>query len=315
MKPNGPVPKTATEAETALGWAVRHGTTPLVFAEVERQLCQRRRRRVMAAGLALVLLLGGGAFWWNPRSAAPTISPALAAANAVISIPATRELPDGTSVELKDGAQITFDYSGPLRRVTLQQGAAHFAVAKDAQRPFVVEAAGVMVRAVGTAFAVQRTGNALEVIVTEGTVTVSARPAVDPAARSQTAASAAPIVVDSGKRCVIEMASTAPVPMPAQVTTLDARGIAERLAWRVPRLEFSGTPLAQAIPLFNRHAGVRLVLDDAALGTLELSGVVRADNTDSLLRLLEGEFGITAEKRGEDLLLRKGRRLDPPRGR
>ena len=106
---------------------------------------------------------------------------------------------------------------------------------------------------------------------------------------------------------MIELTSATPAPLATQVTTLDARAVAERLAWRVPRLEFSGTPLAQAIPLFNRHAGVRLVLDDAALGTLELSGVVRADNTDSLLRLLEGEFGITAEKRGEDVLLRKGR--------
>ncbi len=307
MKPNAPAPTTVTDAETALGWAVRHGTTPRVFAEVERQLRQRRQRRALAAGLALVVLLGGGAFWWSPRSAAPTVSPALAAANAVISVPAKRELPDGTSVELKDGAQITFDYSGPLRRVTLHQGAAYFAVAKDAQRPFVVEAAGVTVRAVGTAFIVQRTVGALEVIVTEGTVAVSARPTVSTQARSQTAAPAAPVVVDSGKRCMIELTSATPAPVATQVTTLDARTIAERLAWRVPRLEFSGTPLAQAIPLFNRHAGVRLVLDDAALGTLELSGVVRADNTDSLLRLLEGEFGITAEKRGEDVLLRKGR--------
>lgn len=307
MKPDAHAPSSVKDAEAALDWAVRHGSTAGVFAEVERQLRQRRRRRGLAASFLLVLLLGGGVLWWSPHSTAPTNAPALVAANAVISIPAKRELPDGTLVELKDGAEITFDYSGPLRRVTLQRGAAHFAVVKDAQRPFVVEAAGVMVRAVGTAFAVQRTEGALEVIVTEGTVAVSTAPTANAQAQNEAAESIAPVVVDSGRRCLIELAPDARAPDATQVTPLDARAIAERLAWRVPRLEFSGTPLAQAIPLFNRHAGVRLVLDDAGLGSLELSGVMRADNTDSLLRLLKDEFGITAEQRGEDVVLRRGR--------
>jgi transmembrane sensor len=147
---------------------------------------------------------------------------------------------------------------------------------------------------------VQRGRAAVEVIVTEGRVAVSPAP------------SAADIVaegalVESGSRCLVGLEVDAAPRTALQVAAVDQREMSERLAWRVPRLEFSGTPLAQAIPLFNRHSGVRLVLEDSALGALELSGVVRADNTDSLLRLLGAEFGILAERQGEAIVLSRAR--------
>ena len=67
----------------------------------------------------------------------------------------------------------------------------------------------------------------------------------------------------------------------------------DRLNWRMRRLEFSGTPLAEAIPRFNRHAGTRFSLDPA-LGTLRLSGALRVDDLDALLLLLRSEFDIVA---------------------
>jgi transmembrane sensor len=84
------------------------------------------------------------------------------------------------------------------------------------------------------------------------------------------------------------------------VLSVPAAELAERLAWRVPRLEFSQTPLAEALELFNRHSRVRLVLGDADLGNLHLSGIVRADNTAALLQLLKSDFGLRSEPRGEN---------------
>ena len=45
--------------------------------------------------------------------------------------------------------------------------------------------------------------------------------------------------------------------------------------------------------MFNRHGGRHLVIDPA-LEHLQLSGTLRADDTDSLLLLLRNEFGIIA---------------------
>jgi transmembrane sensor len=64
-----------------------------------------------------------------------------------------------------------------------RSGEAHFFVEKDPQRPFVVNAAGIDVRAVGTAFNVRIDPAAVEVLVTEGRVRVDpAVPHDDPAA-------------------------------------------------------------------------------------------------------------------------------------
>jgi transmembrane sensor len=56
--------------------------------------------------------------------------------------------------------------------VVLERGEAHFQVAKNPARPFVVVARGVEIRAVGTAFSVGLESTRVEVLVTEGQVAV-----------------------------------------------------------------------------------------------------------------------------------------------
>jgi transmembrane sensor len=76
------------------------------------------------------------------------------------------------------------------------------------------------------------------------------------------------------------------------------------LAWRAPRVEFSGAALAAAVELLNQQArasgrGVQLVIADPALGRVRVSGLFRLDNTEAFVRLLEEGFGIRAERNGE----------------
>ena len=54
----------------------------------------------------------------------------------------------------------------------LVRGEAHFVVAADASRPFVVSAGAVSVRAVGTEFVVRYSAREIGVLVTEGRVAV-----------------------------------------------------------------------------------------------------------------------------------------------
>lgn len=62
-------------------------------------------------------------------------------------------LPDGTKVWLNAESSLTYPekFSDSLRMVHLR-GEAFFAVVKDRQKPFIVEAAGIMTQALGTAF-------------------------------------------------------------------------------------------------------------------------------------------------------------------
>ena len=302
LTPSGSRP--SGTSSPALDWAVTQGKVDQVFACVEAKLRRRRQRRLSAVGALGVLLITGIALWrpLHQSTDRADVSLAITAPDAAASVPRQETLTDGTVVELRDGAELTVAFTADLRRVRLEHGEAHFQVAKNPARPFVVDAGGVDVRAVGTAFSVQVGAAEVEVIVTEGQVAVE-KPAVGMApesvARLHSIAS-----VDAGNRIVVERASpTAAVP----VVAITSAEIVDRLAWRVPRLELSGTPLAQAVAFFNRHSGIGLVLASPDLGKLQLSGSLRADNVEPLLRLLQTEFGVEAEHRPGEILLHPSR--------
>jgi transmembrane sensor len=315
-RPAGADPSVA-KGETALAWAVGTGRSNDVMREVSAQIrrTQRTRLRLAAAGVTAAALVAVSIFW-PPRPQAGTGLP-LRTASAVVSQPETQLLPDGSIVELNRGAHVTATFTADgdgVRRVVLDRGEAHFQVRKNPLRPFIVVAAGVEVRAVGTAFAVQLGAQSVEVLVTEGRVAVDQPPANPPPSTGAPATPATPeplAFVNAGHRVQVELAavpaaSLAPPPPVLAVTETELR---DRLAWRVPLLEFSGTPLAEVIPMFNRHnAGhvqTPLVLADPALGEFQVSGVLRADNIASLLRLLQTEFGIVAESRDGSTFLRR----------
>jgi len=205
----------------------------------------------------------------------------------------SRALDDGSVVALNGGAQIEVRFTAAERRVRLVRGEAHFQVAKNPLRPFVVEAGGVAVRAVGTAFNVLLGGRDVEVLVTEGRVRVD-----HPAASA--AASSAPDV-SAGQRVVVALTGgQAPV-----VTAVSEEEIARRLAWQPRLLDFSATPLAEVAAEFNRCNRTQLVLADPALREMPIVASFRSDNLDGFVRMLELSAGVSAERTGDTVVLRR----------
>ncbi|MBL9204211.1 MAG: FecR domain-containing protein [Opitutaceae bacterium] len=244
------------------------------------------------ASLAVALVLLTGVLW---RSFLPMRFGADEPGRTIVLAPQRQELPDGTIVELREGTILSHDFSGELRRVTLARGEAHFQVAKNPARPFVVTAAGVNVRAVGTAFTVQVNVSAVEVLVTEGRVAVAEKPALQVvAADSRTSPGT---LVDAGHLAVVSGTGVSGQTSSGGtiVTPLAADAIEDRLGWRVARIEFSATALAEAIALLNRNSAVQLTLADPTLASLRISGIVRADNTEALVRLLVANYEVVAE--------------------
>jgi transmembrane sensor len=278
------------------------GKGDLIVRELGARAIKRRRRRVGATAGAVGLLCVIGLTWqgWRPLSQTRDAS----TASATVLLPEKRSLPDGSVVELKTGAQIEVDFSGVLRRVALRSGEAHFEVAKNPERPFVVTAGGVEVRAVGTAFAVQLGKTIVEVLVTEGRVAVERPVHARGAGPAIAAASDAPrdiTTLNAGSRVVVELASQSATP---QTNSLTSAQLAHRLAWRAPRLEFSETPLAEAVALMNRYSTVRIEIADPALARMRVNGLFRADNTDPFIRLLEASFDAKAERSGDTIVLK-----------
>lgn len=268
------------------------------------QRASRRRRRAVAISAACAVLIAGATFWnaRHPSSARPE-------SRTLVVLPETQTLEDGSIVEMKSGAEIAVDFGGAFRRVALKRGEAHFQVARQS-RPFVVTAGNVEFRAVGTAFSVQLAGAQVELLVTEGRVAVD-QPAGSPrrGALPDPAPPAVPTnlaTVAAGYRVVVETAGEPSVSV-LTPSVVPPEELTERLVWRAPRLEFSDTPLAEAVALMNRHGHAELVIDDAELGKLRVSGLFRADRTEAFVRLLEANFGVRAEPAGQTTRLHRKR--------
>ena len=261
----------------------RAGHADAAWHEIDRlrALRARRRRTVAGAwGAAAMLVLGFGLLLRERFASPPSsaLAPAHAAAVVALDRPTIRTLADGSKVALRPGAEIAVEFTADRRGVRLLRGEALFTVAKDAARPFVVAAGATEVRAVGTEFLVARGSQDVTVFVTEGRIAV-ANAAVDPAPRFAAA----------GERVT---ASAAAAPAVAPATSAE---LASALAWRGTRLEFSATPLGEAVHQFNRAGGLQLVLADAAIARRRLTGVFWADDAEGLVRLLETGFDLVAE--------------------
>jgi transmembrane sensor len=213
-------------------------------------------------------------------------------------------LDDGSLVELQAGARVTVRYTAQVRRVHLESGEAHFTVAKNPDRPFVVEAGGYAVRAVGTAFLVQRGSGEVAVLVTEGRVRMSTGPVEAGSAATAPAGDRFLVDLTAGQlaKAVREASSASPKVSVRDLTPLE---IDAALEWRGIRLEFDDLPLREVVKAFNRYNTRQLVIADPATAEIRVGGNFRADNLGAFVRLLDSGFGVSAEERDDAVVLRR----------
>jgi len=318
--PERPAPDSETpQAEQALRWLQQTQSQAELIGAVHARVKRRRQRRLAYVATVCVALAAGGLAWrptrTTPNATAQVVAEATSARpTTILRLPLREVLPDGSIVEFRDGAEISQHFTADSRRITLVRGEAYFQVTKDVARPFVVTARGVDVRAVGTAFTVNLETAAVEVVVTEGRVAVAANsgtpqsplaPSVHSTSGTSLTAPAEPAHLGAGGRAFIPTGDATPA-----LSILSEADLSRRLAWRVPRLEFSGTPLPEIVEILNQHAPERgrkrLILDpnDPRLQAVKISGILGVDNTEGLVRLLKTNYQVQAEARPDHLLLR-----------
>lgn len=245
----------------------------LVFAPRARP---RRSRAGLAAAAAVLATCALAAGWgWQAFTAVEAASHRTALGD-VRTVP----LADGSQTTLGSDSRIDVRLSRRRRLVDLQQGEAFFDAAKDADRPFVVEAGERRVVAVGTRFSVRRDGPDLRVVVTEGTVRLESQP-VD--GKPQPAALLPAGSVALARREGVLVRS---VPLAEAEQLVD---------WRSGLLVFRDATLAEAASEFNRYNVRKIVIADDAVGALRIGGSFRWANAESFVRLLEQGFPVRAE--------------------
>ncbi|MSU53738.1 MAG: hypothetical protein EXS41_10175 [Opitutaceae bacterium] len=241
----------------------------------------------MAAALAVGAFFG---FRASPSTAAPETRYATTTAGYE-----RARLDDGSTLELNMASAARVRFTTAERHVDLESGEAHFEVAHDTARPFVVRAGGVAVRAVGTAFNVRFAAGAVEVTVTEGKVSVG--PALSNGGAT---------FVVANQRLAIPFASAsnnfaAPPPVIESLAPADVRAA---LAWQRRVTDFSDTPLVEVAARFNRHNALQLVVVDPTLGARRIGGMFALDDVEAFVRLLERDGIVRAVREGAIVQLR-----------
>ncbi len=287
-------------------WMWHAGVVEDVISGLEQRQARRRqaRKEVALIGTAAVAILGAFYFYWNTQP--PSGMPIAQAHQESLLVfqPKLRPLPDGSLVELKSDALIEVKFNTSVRQVFLLKGEAFFKVAKEHARPFVVTARGVDVVAVGTEFSVNLASASVDVTVKEGTVAVG-QPAnesiSDSPVRSHTSARA---LINHGNCASVSPTKAGSIP----IEPISDHELAEKLSWRIPRIEFTNTPLRDVLARLAAYNRTRAILENSELGDLRISGVLRVDRMDSLLEMLESDFDVSVERtNSEGILLRRNR--------
>jgi transmembrane sensor len=289
---------TAAFAEQATTWeTLNHSRRAGEADELSRalDLCEaRRRKRRVNTGAAWVGLAAAIALLLTVFTARSHVGSGPADAT-VVAKPDKQVLPDGSIVELNAGTEIRVAFGNGFRRVNLLHGEALFHVAKNPAVPFVVSAGLVDVTAIGTAFSVRHGAEVVGILVTEGSVTVA-----HPQEALATVA-AAPLVLAMGDRVSVpaEASSAAAI----EREKMDPQEIQAALAWRGKRVEFSDTPVAEAVELFNRQNQLQLLAGDPNIAQLQLSGIFWADDPEGFVRLLESGMNVRTQRNGATVVL------------
>ncbi|KQZ76485.1 hypothetical protein ASE06_07260 [Sphingopyxis sp. Root214] len=195
-------------------------------------------------------------------------------------------LDDGSVVTLNGDSAIQVRYSADSRQIILRRGEASFKVAHNAQRPFVVSADGLKVRAVGTEFAVGIEESGIEVTVEEGVVAVG----------DGANASAQPRYIRRNEQFVA--AETGP-----RKVVLDAADVERRTAWRKGLLVFDGQQLGAAAAEVNRYSDLRVVIEDPTLARAEFMGIFKLGDARAFAGAAARAFNGEVIRRGDELIL------------
>lgn len=184
-------------------------------------------------------------------------------------------LADKSVASLNSASDVEFTLLPTARQVVLKRGEAWFQVAKDKQKPFVVEAGDVRVRAVGTAFSVRRLAQGAEVLVTEGVVEVWNR-------------------TGKSKRVLLSRGEQAVVPETGSDfrATRAPADIERKLAWRSGKVIFANQTLGEAVADFNRYSPRKIVIGDPAIGRVTFIGQYAVDTPEVFAKDVSTYLGV-----------------------
>jgi ferric-dicitrate binding protein FerR (iron transport regulator) len=223
----------------------------------------------IAASLLLLIISYAGFNYWSLQQNAfgEANLPSLVEKRTEYGQKLTVSLPDGTMVKLNAGSSISYpaEFSGNKREVRFS-GEGFFEVAKDTNKPFIIESDGIFTKVLGTSFNLRSYSNEGEINVAVVTGKVEVR---QPADTSVLLLPYEMGVFDKSKRQITK-----------QVYDSDVV-----LVWQDDILNFKKMPLPKVLDELEKWYGVKFVMDEDVRLSGDFSGKFQHS---SLEHVLEG---------------------------
>lgn len=257
---------------------IRKALDEAMTRKVRPGLAERYGRTLFAAAtVTAVAVLGVAVWFWSARG--EVLSTGVGEQRVV-------QLADGSTVRLDTGSAVRVRMGDAGRRLVLERGQALFTVAHDPARPFVVEAGGTEVAALGTVFDVRRMGGTVRVTLVEGVVQVSGPPGSEPTQ------------MRAGEQARVTLGSVRTTPVDVKTAT----------SWTDGRLIFADTPLGEAVAEVNRYLKDPVVLGEGVDGRTPVNGVFRAGDRSAFASAAAAGLGLDVVGRADGSLLLSGRK-------
>jgi transmembrane sensor len=270
---------------------VKRGEKIATFTDAADRAPTHRRHSWWYAVAATIAVAIAGAAWLRQGSEVQILATAVGQQRNVTLI-------DGSVVTLNTNTILETDLTRRVRQLYLRKGEAHFQVAHDRSRPFLVHAGDAVVRAVGTAFEVRlRTDQHVDVVVNEGRVEVQAPAAPQQAldARSRPVGLTTVRALNAGEQLSTASADYAIVPV-------SQKQLSSELAWREGAIIFEGQPLSQAVSEIERYTDARIVVSDPRVAALRVGGRFRTDDVQGFLDGLQAALPVTIRRTADGLV-------------
>ncbi len=260
----------------------------------------------IAAALALVFRIGIGGI----DSSENLDGLRIASTNYVYQV-----LSDGSEVDMRQGAEILVEYTKDRRLVRLLSGEVHFTVAKNPNRPFVVDVGSTEVHAVGTAFNVKLDADEVGILVTEGKIRVD-RNLSDPIDTDthRLIGTRVPLIEDvrtpetfrsdfmvSGQHSTMDL-KPEKLEEPV-IQTLPEAEVEKLLFWKHKLLDFDETPLSDIVLEFNRRNKTQIIIKGERLKQLPIVVRHRSNEVESFVYLLESYLDINVTREGDETII------------
>ncbi|MEM6499439.1 MAG: FecR domain-containing protein [Pseudomonadota bacterium] len=189
-------------------------------------------------------------------------------------------LQDGSRILLGARSAIAVEYTKDKRKVSLLAGEAFFDVQPDAARPFIVSAAELSARAIGTSFEVRRRSSGGSVAVASGKVEVAHSMVLDPVNSG-----AHKVQLNAGQLIRTDVSSRRRV-TPREI-------VPDRIArWRSGRLVVEDWSLRDVLDVLDRHYAGTILRAGFNINSIRVTGAYSLERPIDSLRLIASSNGL-----------------------